>query len=424
MTQERIFPFRRVSVDHMVRGVTRVWWQLEPLFNDPGPYSFQLQFGRTGLRDAVDWKNVGDPVVNGYAAFDPSLRAIGYDLTTHYRVVLTTPNQKYVSQAANCFGELNERDWLLSREVIRKEKLRHNFVSAPGYLLKPLRYGVPCKLCRDTLTQEVTNASCPACLGTGFEVGFHPPLEMQCWDLSPQVIAEQVDSNLKGATRDNPYVEARVIGFPALNKGDIWVNGSSDERWLIEVIQVAAAIRNVPLVYKVKMGLLPLNNSIYGLEIGGEISERTGPSLPTEGCGAVIVDHDYLGQDSLVYATVDDCKIAGANIYVFNKVDFEDHGVEISRGLAVANTTTRVNGRWAYSLRLNPGEYVLLYEKIGEYGPDTIELTVEQPAEETLPVWNTPPQTPTTNRGIPRLKVQRGGSGSQSPEKKGDFWNI
>lgn len=144
MSQERIFPFRRVSVDHMVRGVSRVWWQLEKLFKEPGPYVFQLQFGRTGLRNASDWVDVGTPVTNGYFAFDPAWREAGYTLTTHYRVKLTTPQNVYVSQATSAFGELTERDWLLAREIVRKEQLRHRLVSIPGFLIKPMRYGVAC----------------------------------------------------------------------------------------------------------------------------------------------------------------------------------------------------------------------------------------------------------------------------------------
>lgn len=426
MTQARIFPFRRVSVDHMVRGVTRVWWQLEPLFNDPGPYVFQLQFGRTGLRDAADWQNVGPPVTNAYSAGDPAFREAGYDLLVHYRVVLTTSLGVYVSQPANCFGELTEKDWLLAREVIRKEKLRHQLVSAPGYLVKPMRYGVPCKRCRDPLTQELTDADCPVCSGTGFEVGFHPPLPMQCWDLSPQVISEDVDNELKGATRINPYVQARVIGFPALNKGDIWVNGSSDERWLVESIQVSAAIRNVPIVYQVKLGLLPFSNMAYTIEIGGEPATRTGPVLPITGCGAVIVDQDYLGLDSLIYAPTAGCPIVGADVYVFTATDFDAAGPAINRNLAVGKTTTRVNGRWSQSLRVDPGNYVLLFEKIGEYGPDTFTLTVAPPADdEVLPVWapiaNIP--EPTTNQSIPKLKTQKTPPASR-PKTENDFWTI
>jgi len=422
MTQARIFPFRRVSVDHMVRGVTRVWWQLEPLFNDPGPYIFQLQFGRTGLRDAADWQNVGEPVTDGYVALDPAWREASYDLLVHYRITLTTPLGTYVSQAAACSGELTEKDWLLAREIIRKEKLRHKLVSVPGYLIKQMRYGVPCKRCRDPLTSEITDADCPVCNGTSFEIGYHPPLPMQCWDLSPQTIVEQVDSQMKGATRDNPYVNARVIGFPALNKNDIWVNGSSDERWLVEQIQIVAAIRNVPIVYQVQLGLLPFHSTVYKLEVGGEVPERDGPVLPVLGCGAVTVDQDYLGPDSLIYAPEAGCPIVGAKVYVFEKTVFDPQGVAIDRALAVANTYTRVNGRWAQSLNLDPGNYTLLYEKLGDYGPDTVELVVTPPVTpQAAPAWT--PETQIPLQSTPSLNTQTTPSGTVK-KKENDFWNI
>lgn len=403
MPQARIFPFRRVSVDHMVRGTTRVWWQLEPTFNEPGPYTFQLQLGKTGLRDAFDWENVGDPVVNGFVAYDSVWRAAGYELLTHYRVALSTPTSTYVSQAASCFGELGERDWLLAREIIRKEQLRHHFVSVPGYLIKPMRFGKPCRRCRDQLTQEVTDSNCPQCNGTGFEVGYHPPLKLQCWDLSTQTISEDIDTQLKGTTRVEPYVTARVIGFPALSRDDIWVNAASDERWLVRSIKVGAALRGVPLVYNVTMGLLPFTNMAYAVEIGEEPAARPGPVLPIEGCGAVLVDQNYGGPDNLIYAAEDGCAITGATIHIFKQADFAEPGVTIDRALAVARTFTTANGRWTQSLRLDAGDYVILYEKLGEYGPDMVNLTVVDPVA-PVPLAAPAPKAP--------------------PATKNDFWDI
>jgi hypothetical protein len=413
MTQQRVFPFRRISVDHMVRGVTRVWWQLEPLFNDPGPYTFQLQFGHTGLRDTPDWQNVGSPVVNTYTAADPAWREGGYDILSHYRVKLTTSVGVYVSQAANCYGDLTEKDWLLAREIIRKEQLRNRLVSVPGYLIKPYRYGTPCKRCRDQLTQEVTDANCEICSGTGFEIGFHPPLGLQCWDLSPEVIQEDVDNEVKGSTRENAYVTARVIGFPALNKNDIWVNGSSDERWRVETIQVVASIRGVPIVYSVKMGLVPFNNSVYSLEVGGEPEERPGPTLPVKGCGTIAVDHNYGGQENLIYAvSIDGCPIIGAAVYVFTRAVFDELETDTPRNLAVASTTTRANGRWTESLRLDPGEYAILFEKLGEYGPDVAYIEVTAPA---LPQM-APAAAPSPRRNIKPL--------NNSKDRTNGFWDI
>jgi len=282
----------------------------------------------------------------------------------------------YVSQAANCYGDIPEKDWLIAREIIRKEQLRFKYVAVPGYLLKPFRFGKPCRRCRDQLTQEVLDSDCPVCNGTGFEVGYHPPLSLQCWDLSTQTIQEDVDAQFKGMTRNNPYITARLVGFPAINKSDIWVNGSSDERWLVETIQIAAAIRNVPIVYQVKMGLLPFSNTAYAIEVGGEPAERVGPTLPVEGCGAVPVDQNYGGNDRFVYKTEDGCPIHGASIRIYEKSVFDVSGFETPENLALGVTSTTANGRWAQSIALDAGQYAIVYSKLGEYGPDVDFVTV------------------------------------------------
>ena len=409
MPQQPIFPFRRVSVDHMVRGVTRVWWDLDRLFREPGPYTFQLQYGYTGSNDAVDWRNVGAPVVNGYVGYDPNWREGGYDLLTHYRVTLTTAVGTYVSQPANCAGELPERDWLLSREIIRKEQLRHRLVSVPGYLIKRYRYGKPCARCRDELTQEITDNNCPICNGTGFEIGYHPPIALQCWDLSPELIQENVDAQIKGTTRENAYAQARVIGFPALSKEDIWVNGTNDERWVVDTVQVAAALRGVPLVYTVKLGLLPFNNTVYTLEVGGEPATRDPrPIEPVEGCGNIIVNHNFGGSDQLAYVSTNGDGVAGAHVYIFKQSDVTSaHPSLPARTLAIAQTNTVANGRWGTPVRLKPGSYSVLYEKIGAYGPDLYPLTVSSPSP-SLPITSSVPALPVENKDF----------------NTDDFWNV
>jgi hypothetical protein len=421
MPQQRIFPFRRVSVDHMVRGTSRVWWQLEALFNEPGPYVFQLQYGHTGLRDTTDWRNIGAPVTNGYAAYDPEWHAGGYDLLGHYRVKLTTPTNTYISQAANCFGELGERDWLLAREIVRKEDLRHRIASVAGYLIKPYRFGRACQRCRDPLTQEITDADCPVCNGTGFEVGYHPPLPVQFWDLSNEIVAEDVDAQLKGSTRENAYVTARALGFPALQKNDIWVNGASDERWRVESLQVAAALRGVPLVYEVKMGLVPFNNAIYALEVGGEPDDRQGPVLPALGCEKNAIDHNYGGSDGLAYVTSSGLPVVGADVYLFTKSVFDVAGVNTAKTLALFKTATRANGRWAESFNIADGEYVVLYEKLGEYGPDTQTVTITPVMSSTAKAPKVIATTPTAPAKPPRPTFK---PDAQQQAEKNDFWNI
>lgn len=379
MTLQRTYPFRRVSVDRMMHGVTRIWWQIDPLFQELGPYTFQLQVGGTGLAEGVDWQNVGEPIVNGFVAEDSGYRGGGSVVNTHYRVTLTTPTGDYVSAPAPCFGELNEKDWLMAREIIRKELLRHQKVSIDGYLIKALRYGKPCPRCRDAMTQEPTDNNCSVCLGSGFEGGYHPPLPMQCWDLSPQLIRENQDINVKGTTREDAYVNARVIGFPALNRDDIWVNASTDERWLIKEIQIAAALHGVPLIYNVRLGLVPFTNSIYEIPLEPEAPEVF---TPKEGRGCVTVTADYAGvaPEALKYANAAGEYIADAFVYAFKKSVFDSsYPVYPAKNNAEASSRTNANGSWISEMKLDPGEYVLMYEKPNEFGPDFITFTVLDP---------------------------------------------
>ena len=191
------------------------------------------------------------------------------------------------------------------------------------------------------------------------------------------------------------------------------MNGSSDERWRVETIQVAASIRGVPIVYSVKMGLVPFNNSVYSLEVGGEPENRPGPTLPVKGCGTIAVDHNYGGQENLIYAaSIDGCPIIGASVYVFTRAVYDELETDTPRNLAVSGTTTRANGRWTESLKLDPGEYAILFEKLGEYGPDIAYVEVTTPP---LPQM-APEAAPSPRRNIKPL--------NNSKDRTNGFWDI
>lgn len=360
----------------MIYGTTRVWWQLEPDFNDPGPYVFQLQVGGTGLAEADDWRDILAPIVNGYSAYDNKRHDAGSVITAHYRVTLTTGAGKYVSSPSPSTGELADNEWVLAREILRKETLRHRKVSIGGFLIKAFRYGAPCPRCRDKLTEESSDIDCPVCYGTSYENGYHPAAPLQCWDITPGMLEqEESDDQLVGTTRRNALITARVIGFPALNSRDVWVNGSSDERWLVRAIKIAASMRGVPLVYEVQMELLPLTNIIYQLPL---TSAESGPvtTPPGVGNGCVSVGTNYAGLD-LRYLTANNVPIVNARVYAFLKSVYDraypDHP---PRHRAVASTTTNSLGGLTANLQLDPGDYVLLYEKLNDYGPDTKPLQV------------------------------------------------
>lgn len=378
MPQSEGWPFQRLLVDHMFHGTTRVWWSMLGSFNDPQPQSYQLQAGYTGNTNALDWINIGTPSINAYYLDDDTVREeAGKRLLTHYRVVVTTPRGRYVSNPQGIWGTLSVKDWNFAKEIVRKERLRQDELAAkPGYLLRKMRYGVRSTANTDPLTGQVVDSDYPGSWGTAFKVGYHPPVNVQAEFLNENIVERRGGASIsENNTRPAEFV-ARFIGFPDMAKEDVWVDATNDQRWYVGDIDVTASVRGVPLVYQVKLSLIPYDHIIYKIPVTNLSYDLTDTEQfqPTTGTGCVRVDHDYGGQSELVYMTGACCGITGATILAFKKSDW-DLGNRVPSA-AVATSQTVANGTWAWAMLLDPGEYVLVFEKIGEYGPDAVEITV------------------------------------------------
>lgn len=94
------------------------------------------------------------------------------------------------------------------------------------------------------------------------------------------------------------------------------------------------------------------------------------------GTGAILVDHNYGGEDALRYVTPSGVGIDNATIQCFTKVDYL--AGKTSRGYVIAETTTNTEGRWIRPMALDPGEYVLIFFKQGTYAPTITELLVSE----------------------------------------------
>ena len=380
MPQSESWPFKRLMVDHLFHGITRVWWTLDAKFNDDPPHTFQLQAGYTGNSNALDWVDVGDPAVNAYYLDDDGNREpAGKRILTHYRVVLATARGPFVSNPQGINGTLDNKDWGLAREIVRKERLRNGLVSVDGYLIRKFRYGVQSTAATDLLTDEVIDSGNLESWGTAFKVGYHPPVSLAT-DMSTEKIVEfRGGGNVQQHNSQPTGFPVRIIAFPDVAKEDVWVDGETDQRWVIHDITIEAAWRGVPLIHSCELRLVPHDNVIYKIPVTS-LSFDPGDSSefqPTTGPGCVNVDHDYGEESVFIYQTGDCCGIEGATILAFTKVDY-DGGARLP-AFAIATSQTTANGTWAWAMKLDPGEYVLIFEKIGEFGPDTVNLTVQPP---------------------------------------------
>lgn len=382
--------FERIQVDYLMEGGARVGWTLSSSFSEPQPHTFQLQFSNSGVPTANDWVNVGIPVNDGFFAIDDQKRLFGKNLSAHYRVSLTTSAGSHVSNPANATGLLNTRDWILAKEIIRKERLRFDqFAAVDGYLLKRRRQHHDNQTLRkevlDPITQEIISTrgtfdEATEDYGTGILKGYYPAIPLSI-DISPE--SKHIDRDaqqMRGTTRD-VAVKARVLAFPLLDEEDVWVDRSSDQRWFVHEIQHTSEIRSVPLIMDVMLRLVPFSHAVYRIPIedqienspiGGENGEG-GEPLPGPGNGSVQIDHNFGGPDELAYM-VNGTGIVCATVQAFRKEDWE--ACRRSGEYIVAQVSTTGGGRWASPMFLDPGEYTLVFFKSGQFGPDTVCITV------------------------------------------------
>lgn len=260
--------FRRVLVDYLVEGGARICWEFDRHFKDPPPYTYQLQVSQSDIATGDDWDNVGPPQLEVFSLIDTTKRMYGKAQTLGYRVLLTTGAGIYVSPVANVLGKLDDHSWLIAREILRKEFLRHRiFSSVDGFLLRARRYGTICP-CVDTRTGEITNTDCTDCFGTGFVNGYYPSLPCQFADIAPEKTREF--RNLEGmGTERQVTVIGRFLGFPNPLSGDIFVASSSDERYLIHSTIEAAHWRSVPLVFECELRRMPFSHIAYTIPLNG-----------------------------------------------------------------------------------------------------------------------------------------------------------
>lgn len=262
-----IQPFERALAKYSVNGTTTVSWVISRLFTDPQPHVFTLQ-GAYSSTDNDEFEDIGLPVQNTFFAEDDEKRVFAQTQDFYYRVKLVTPLRTYYSEIVSAFKNLNFRDYRLSREVLRKEKLRHSkYTSLKGYLLKRKRYGERCTNCTDQLTEEVTDSNCQVCKGTGLIYGYFAPVASYL-ELTPHASREEMDNaQAVGIKKDVIFQNCRMLGDPVPDSYDIFVDSGSDRRFIIHEITSSAEIRGYPIVANVNVRQANFSDAAYTIPV-------------------------------------------------------------------------------------------------------------------------------------------------------------
>ncbi len=273
--------FANVRVTPTIKRGSLVEFELHPAFTDPGPYEFQLQFGRTGSNDSDDWTIVGTAVFDVSFLVDDEVRLYGKTGWAHYRVCLRTATATYFSRPVDVLGILDFQDRRVFMEIMRAQQLYlRKSNGTEGFLLKRRLFGQRCDQdCVDFLTGEVTNPQCPNCFGSGFVGGYFAPIPCIYAALGRKVSHNELDGGEnRGTVDDKIRVKARILAVPQIFENDVWVDKKNDYRWYIHAIQSAAELRGIPIAVDAEFRFAPFTDPVYSFEIDAQVPAELLPA--------------------------------------------------------------------------------------------------------------------------------------------------
>lgn len=238
-----------------------------------------LDFYVDKARSGGPWVNIGGPLTNTCAYVDTVKWDWALEKNTFYRVRFQVGTEWQYSVPAQAYGSWTRLDYTRAREICRKEYLVSSKVGKKGLLLKRREWGQPCRRCADVDTNEPADAQCTTCFGTGIEAGYYAaiPLPAQL----EGVDGGGVDTTKKLTEEigwQQPIMrKARIVAYPLIGSGDIWIDIDANERFLINQAKTAAEIKGIPLIQTLGLKLLPQTDVIYGPEATAVIENQPTP---------------------------------------------------------------------------------------------------------------------------------------------------
>lgn len=189
-------------------------WDLSQGFPEPRPWRFQVEVSDDGQQR---WTPFSPELTDVLQYRHPDrIAKTNKDLEPFYRVRMAAGGRTFYSPVRGVYSSLPRDDYLIAREIMRKELLQMRKMSGvPVKLWKRVRTGTPCTVCTDPVTGEQLRANCPVCKGTRKVESYTGPYDVWA-SFSPRQQFKKLDNStteLYGTTDQQVY-ELRMLGHP------------------------------------------------------------------------------------------------------------------------------------------------------------------------------------------------------------------
>lgn len=270
------YPFDSVTILPGYAGGFTFMWDLAGDFTEPLPWVFKVQ---EGPGPEGPWKDISPELETVTAWRDDNKRILGKDPVLYFRVVLSTPEHNYTSHIKTPYGDLPRREYLIVKEIMRKEALQQRTMSGVYSKLWSIAvWGPKCTSCVDPISGRQLKTNCPDCYGTGRRPGYHGPYGI--WTtFSP--LRRNPEQKPDGTGVNQVYSRSvRIIGFPYIKDYDIICVKDTDKRYIVDGVANITEIRGVPVIQSVMVKELPMSDPAYRL---GESTAEEPCALPAGG---------------------------------------------------------------------------------------------------------------------------------------------
>ena len=235
-------------------------WELNDAFSAPGPYAFTVQMAPT---PSGPWRTISDVVVDGYYWADRR-RPVGKTASRNYRVAMRDASGRYyASEPVMPVGGLDLREFLIAREILRKEELNARMMAGiQGEVWIAAEYGTRCPKCLDPITRQVRDSHCPRCHGTGFYPSHYGPFDM--WMGFSQAQHGMTHDQAGGTKDDKPFT-VRAVGTPRLKKNDVLRDPRTGKMFYVQSVANVAELRRIPIVQQLAVSEAATTDQCYDL---------------------------------------------------------------------------------------------------------------------------------------------------------------
>lgn len=261
--------FQGVQVIPRIAGGTQLFWSLKPAVRLSQP-EFRLELSRAGHIDADDWEPLTRWQAGVNTFVDEEVHSAGWYLQAHYRIAVRDAQQVvYRSKPVPTqWGNFSNSQRRLIRDVIRREQQlqgRSDSPYIPGLLFKVRYHGEICRDCTDVDSGMVIDDQCESCYGVGYDLGYYSPV---CFPVQ----LSGVPHDLQMYQDQGPFVSGGVtqvmyLNFPQVDPWDVWVDMTTDFRYVIGKIQPVYNQGSLNLVCAAAAARLSFDHPAYQIPL-------------------------------------------------------------------------------------------------------------------------------------------------------------